>query len=59
MDAELRVAFEAHLGACPHCSRYLEQMEATIRIAGKIDAEALSPAFHAGLLVAFRDFERR
>ena len=58
MDGELRVAFEAHLCKCPHCSHYLEQIEATIRIAGSIDAEALSPAFQAGLVAAFRDFMR-
>jgi anti-sigma factor RsiW len=58
MDADLRVAFDAHLAGCPHCSHYLEQMEATIRIAGTIEAAALSPGFQAGLLEAFRDFER-
>ena len=58
MDGELRVAFEAHLATCPHCSHYLEQMEAAIRLAGTIEPEALSAEFQAGLLEAFRDFQR-
>ena len=58
MDNPLQVAFEAHLAKCPHCPHYLEQMEATIRVAGTIEPEALSPEFRAGLLEAFRDFER-
>ena len=58
MDEPLRAAFVAHLGKCPHCSHYLEQIEATIRVAGTIEAEALSPEFLSGLLEAFRDFQR-
>jgi len=56
MDAELRASFEAHLAGCPHCTHYLEQIGATIRIAGTIRAEDLSPEFRAGLLEAFRRF---
>jgi anti-sigma factor RsiW len=55
MDAELRTSFEAHLAGCPHCTHYLEQMRAMIRVSGTIQAEALSPEFQAGLLAAFRD----
>lgn len=58
MDAGLRAAFEAHLAECEGCSHYLEQIEATIRLAGTIEPEALSPEFRAGLLEAFRDFRR-
>ena len=58
MDAELRRSFEAHLAGCPHCTHYLEQIEATIRVAGTIEADALSPEFRAGLLEAFRELER-
>jgi anti-sigma factor RsiW len=56
MDPELRSSFEAHLAGCPHCTHYLEQIGATIRIAGTIRAEDLSPEFRAGLLEAFRRF---
>ena len=58
MDADLRAAFEAHLAKCDGCSHYLEQIEATIRIAGTIEPDALTPEFQAGLLEAFRAFER-
>ena len=58
MDAPLRVSFEAHLAGCPHCTHYLEQIGAAIRIAGTIRAEDLSPEFRAGLLEAFREFPR-
>jgi anti-sigma factor RsiW len=58
MDADLRIAFDAHLADCGGCAHYLEQMEATIRLAGTIEAEALSPELQAGLLQAFREFAR-
>jgi anti-sigma factor RsiW len=56
MDAPLLASFEAHLAGCPHCTHYVEQIEATIRIAGTIAAADLAPEFRAGLLEAFRDF---
>jgi RNA polymerase sigma-70 factor (ECF subfamily) len=58
MDAPLRASFEAHLAGCPHCTHYLEQIGAAIRIAGTIRAENLSPEFRTGLLEAFREFPR-
>ena len=58
MDAELRASFEAHLAGCPHCTAYLEQMRAMIRVAGTIEAESLSPEFQAGLLAAFQDWRQ-
>jgi predicted anti-sigma-YlaC factor YlaD len=58
MDAELRRAFDEHLSKCTGCTNYLKQMEATIRLTGTIQPEALSPQFQAELLAAFRDFER-
>ena len=41
----LRASFEAHLAGCPHCTAYLEQMRAMIRVAGTIEAEDA----HAGV----------
>jgi anti-sigma factor RsiW len=58
MDAGLRASFEAHLAGCPHCTRYLEQMRAMLRVAGTIEAESLSPDFRAGLLAAFREWRQ-
>ena len=56
MDAPLRASFDAHLAGCPHCTHYLEQIAATIRAAGSIRAEDLSPEFRVGLLEAFQEF---
>jgi anti-sigma factor RsiW len=58
MDAELHSAFEAHLAGCPHCTHYLEQIEAMIRVAGTIEPQALSSEFQAGLVEAFRDWRQ-
>ena len=58
MDAELRASFEAHLAGCPHCTHYLEQMEAMIRVTGTIEAESLSPEFQTDLLAAFRGWRQ-
>jgi anti-sigma factor RsiW len=58
MDPELRTAFEAHLAGCPHCTHYLEQMRAMLRVAGTIEAESLSPEFQSGLVAAFRDWRQ-
>lgn len=58
MDSGLRAAFDAHLARCDGCTQYLEQIEATIRLAGTIEPVALFPEFQAGLLEAFRDFTR-
>jgi anti-sigma factor RsiW len=49
--------FEAHLAACPGCENYLEQVRATIAMAGatvrRTDEPPISP-----LLAAFRDWHR-
>ncbi len=37
-----RRRFEAHLAGCEHCTEYLEQMRATIRLSGRLQAEDLS-----------------
>ena len=46
--------FEKHIAACEWCTRYLEQMRVTIRTAGRLDAESISPAMREELLAAFR-----
>jgi anti-sigma factor RsiW len=39
-----RRRFEAHIAGCEHCTEYLEQMRATIRLTGYLRAEDLTPA---------------
>jgi len=38
-----RRRFERHLAGCPHCTEYLAQMRETIRLAGRLVPEDLSP----------------
>jgi anti-sigma factor RsiW len=38
-----RRRFDAHLAACEHCTEYLAQMRATIRLTGRLQAEDLTP----------------
>jgi anti-sigma factor RsiW len=43
LNARARRRFEAHLAACPHCTEYLAQMRETIRLAGRLEPEDLTP----------------
>ena len=57
LPAGERERFEAHLAECDACDAYVEQVRATIRLAGR--AAALEqPAQTAGLLAMFREFRR-
>jgi anti-sigma factor RsiW len=49
-----RRRFEAHLAACDGCTRYLRQMEATIRLTGTLTEEQVTEEQTAVLLTAFR-----
>jgi anti-sigma factor RsiW len=53
-DAD-RDRFEAHLAGCPHCTEYLAQMRETIRLAGRITQEDLTPEMRTD----FTDLYRR
>lgn len=50
-----RRRFEAHLAACEHCTEYLQQMRATIRLTGSLRAEDLTPQMRED----FTDLYRR
>ncbi len=49
-----RARFEAHLASCASCQEYLEQMQALIRLTGKLTTRSLEPATVDSLLSAFR-----
>lgn len=49
-----RRRLEAHLSACEHCSEYLEQMRATIRLTGRLHAEDLSPEMREEFTAIYR-----
>jgi predicted anti-sigma-YlaC factor YlaD len=51
-----RVRFEEHLGECPGCAAYVDQMRATVRLAGRLRAEELAPDVRAGLVETFRGY---
>jgi anti-sigma factor RsiW len=59
LPATERARFEAHLGDCPHCRVYLEQMRHTLSLLGHLPAESLSPRAREALLAAFRDWAAR
>jgi anti-sigma factor RsiW len=49
-----RRRFEAHLVDCPHCTEYLAQMRATIRLTGRLGPDDLSPEMRDDLGEIFR-----
>jgi anti-sigma factor RsiW len=58
LPARERERFERHLGECPYCTSYLDQMRITIRTLGRLEEESLSPEAKDALLTAFRDWKR-
>jgi anti-sigma factor RsiW len=48
-----RLAVDAHLAGCPGCAAYVEQMRQTIRAAGRVEPEQLTPAQRRALLDLF------
>ncbi|OLE01357.1 MAG: hypothetical protein AUG91_01780 [Actinobacteria bacterium 13_1_20CM_4_69_9] len=55
LDPVDRERFEEHLVFCDGCANYLEQMRATIRLAGGAGL-VLPPALESRLLDAFNDW---
>jgi anti-sigma factor RsiW len=51
---DVRARFELHLGVCPGCVDYLDQLRATIRATGQLREESLQPHVRDNLLAAFR-----
>lgn len=49
-----RQRLEAHLSACEHCSEYLEQMRATIRLTGSLKPDDLTPAMRDEFTALYR-----
>lgn len=57
LPAPERARFEEHLGICPGCQAYVEQMRLTLRALGRIPEESLSPPVRDELLAAFSDWK--
>ncbi len=49
-----RRRFEAHIAKCEHCTEYLEQMRATIRLTGSLRTEDLTPEMSAEFAALYR-----
>jgi anti-sigma factor RsiW len=49
-----RRRLEAHLAGCEHCSEYIEQMRATIRLTGRLRAQDLTPEMSEELTAIYR-----
>jgi anti-sigma factor RsiW len=52
-DADRR-RFEHHLAGCPHCTEYLAQMRETIRLAGRVTSDDLTPDMRTDLTDLYR-----
>jgi predicted anti-sigma-YlaC factor YlaD len=58
LDPEGVARFEEHLSICEGCRSYLDQMRATITLAGSLTEESIPSPARDRLLVAFRDWKR-
>jgi anti-sigma factor RsiW len=55
LTREERAGLEEHLTICPDCTRYLDQMRATITTLRLFEDDGVPPALHAAVLTALRD----
>ena len=49
-----RRRLDRHLAGCPYCTEYLAQMRATIRLAGRLTPEDLTPRMRTDLTDVYR-----
>jgi anti-sigma factor RsiW len=52
-----RSRFEAHLAGCPHCTKYLAQIRATIDALGRVEPESLDPVMKEDLIALYRRWQ--
>jgi anti-sigma factor RsiW len=52
-----RRRFERHLAGCPHCTEYLAQLRATIRLTGRVTPDDLSPQMRADFIALFQRWQ--
>ena len=51
-----RRRLERHLVGCPHCTEYLAQMRETIRLAGRLTPQDLTPEMRTDLMDLYRQW---
>ncbi len=54
-----RMRFEDHLGICPPCKTYVDQMRQTLRACGSLPRDTISDDARRALLDVFRDWKKR
>ena len=59
LDPKARARLDAHLRDCDGCAAYLEQLRATIRVAGRLAPGAVPDATMSRLVAAFRSWPAR
>jgi anti-sigma factor RsiW len=57
LSARQRRRFEAHLADCPHCTEYLAQMRATIKLTGTLTTDDLTPQMRAEFIDLYRRWQ--
>jgi anti-sigma factor RsiW len=55
LDPETTQDFERHLGECPGCVAYVEQMQATIAMVGRIEQPEVPDEVVESLVAIFRN----
>jgi predicted anti-sigma-YlaC factor YlaD len=58
LSAPQRARFEEHLAKCSGCRNYLAQMRQTIKLAGKLSEEPITPQARDDLLGVFRNWKK-
>ena len=58
MPAVERARFELHLARCTGCRNYLDQMQRTIQILGRLTEGDIAPAVRGDLLDLFRGWKQ-
>jgi anti-sigma factor RsiW len=59
LPARERRGFDAHLGKCPPCRKYLQQLTVTVRSLGRLPRTAMANPRRAELLERYRRGARR
>ena len=57
LDRRSHARFEAHISECDGCEIYLDQIRATVAVAGSLRGRPVAPELRAALLALFRGWE--
>ena len=57
LPEDLRAQVDRHIAGCDGCTNYLDQMQTTIQLTGRIQEENLSSKQRSDLLQLFRDWK--